>query len=72
MQIFHLNSEELDNWIDEKKNAYTTKERDDDFLDCDEDLSDNDDSLPGCIFLSIVKLTYACNKKRKKVLFDLK
>lgn len=49
-----------------------TKERDDDFLDCDEDLSDNDDSLPGCIFLSIVKLTYACNKKRKKVLFDLK
>lgn len=49
-----------------------TKERDDDFLDCDEDLSDNDDSLPGCIFLSIVKLTYVCNKKRKKILFDLK
>lgn len=48
------------------------KERDDDFLDCDEDLFDNDDSLLGCIFLLIVKIIYVCNKKRKKVLFDLK
>lgn len=48
------------------------KERDDDFLDCDEDLFDNDDSLLGCIFLLIVKFIYVCNKKRKKVLFDLK
>lgn len=33
------------------------KEREDDFFDCDEDLSDNDDSLPGGIFLSVLKLT---------------